>query len=144
MRKFFCFLALSLMIDAVNAHEYAEGQVWSYKTRAGEESSTLLINKIESHPKFGNIFHISVFGIKIKNPRGLGRVPLDLPHTPVSSTTMDKSVLKLVGQSKPNPDFLGGYKEWKGVFDQGKAGIYTISVAEIVSGLEETVSQSAR
>jgi hypothetical protein len=49
-----------------------EGQVWSYKTRPGEESSRVLINKIEAMPKLGKVFHISVSAVKVKNPQIAG------------------------------------------------------------------------
>ena len=53
------------MFGFAKASDYSEGQVWSYKTRAGEESSTVLINKVEQNDKLGKIYHISLDGVKV-------------------------------------------------------------------------------
>jgi hypothetical protein len=144
MRRNILFLSalslLSAMPDAL-AQEFKEGQVWSYRTRPNEQSSTLLINKVESDAKLGSIFHISVSGVKVKNRRAPGGVTQELPHFPVSKKTLEDSVLKLVGTAAPNPGYREGYATWKQAFDAGNAGIFTISVAEIVGFIEKTVNQ---
>ena len=129
------------MFSCVKAAEYSEGQVWSYKTRIGEEKSTVLINKIETNEKFGKIYHISLNEVKVKNPHIAGGFSNELPHFPVSEETLKKSLLKLVGKSGPNPDYIEGYNTWKFAFDAGEAGIFTISVAEIVVFIEETINK---
>ena len=118
---------------------YGERQKWAYKTRPGEESSTVIINKVEAHPKLGNIYQISVTGIRIKNPAGQRGVQVELPHFPVSLTTLEQSLTNFIGQTKPTPGYLDGYNEWKAAFDQGNAGIFTITVAEIVDIVESTL-----
>ena len=144
MRRYILFLSvisfLFIMPDAL-AQEFKEGQVWSYRTRPNEQGSTLLINKVESDAKLGSIFHISVSGVKVKNRRAPGSVTQELPHFPVSKKTLEDSVIKLVGSSAPNPAYREGYATWKQAFDAGKAGIFTISVAEIVGFIEKTVNQ---
>lgn len=120
---------------------YSEGQIWSYKTRTGEEKSTVLINKIEEHEKLGNIFHISVYKVKVKNPHIAGGITTDLPHFPVSEETLKKSLIKFIGKSKINPEYHEGYKTWKAALDNGKAGIFTISVAEIIGIVEESINK---
>jgi hypothetical protein len=115
--------------------EFEEGQVWAYKTRAGEEESRLLINKIEDHPKLGHIYHISVLNVSIK--AGPGMSTNQLPHLPVSQQTLELSCTQLVAHSPPSSMYLPGYQMWKQAFDAGHAGIYTISVAEIVDLTEK-------
>lgn len=134
-------MSLLSMIGLAKANEYAEGQVWSYKTRPGESSSSVLINKIEANPKLGKIFHISVLNVKVRNPHIASGITTELPHFPVSQETLDKSCLKLLKKSPANKDYLEGYKIWKEAFDKGEAGIFTISIAEIVSFIEKTVNQ---
>ncbi|MBL8299412.1 MAG: hypothetical protein JNN30_13825 [Rhodanobacteraceae bacterium] len=128
------------MSDA-NAHEFKEGEVWTYRTRPGESTSTLLINKIESKLNFGQVFHISVRGVSIKNPRAPGGVTTNLPHFPVSRKTLEDSALELVRSEVPDPCYLEGYEQWKQAFESGKAGVFTISVAEIVGVIEQTVNR---
>jgi hypothetical protein len=122
------------------ATEYTAGQIWSYKTRTGEESSTILINKIQNDPKIGKIFHISVRDVNVINPHAQAGVSKDLPHFPVSEITLEKSCLKITGQSAINPEFNEGYKIWRKAFDAGEAGVFDISVAEIVDFIQQTVA----
>jgi len=140
LRIFFAMSLLSIF-GIANAADFAEGQLWAYKTRAGEDKSTILINKIEAHEKLGKIFHISVDGVRVRNPRVKGGVTADLPHFPVSEETLKKSVTKLIGKRAPNPDYEPGYQTWKEAFDVGQAGIFTISVAEIVTVVEVAVNK---
>jgi hypothetical protein len=122
--------------------QYAEGQVWTFRARAGEEGATLLINKVEEDPRLGAIYHISVFGVRLDNPRASGGATTELPHFPVSRETLDKSCLELQGVREPNPEYLRGYGEWREVFDAGRAGVFDISVADIVDIVQSAIAQS--
>jgi hypothetical protein len=117
--------------------EFAVGQVWAYNTRPGEEQSTLVIDKVEDDTKLGRIYHISVSGIQIKV--GVNTFARELPHLPVSLGTLKMSCTTLVGQAPPNPNYLPGYRLWKEAHDAGHAGVYTISVADIVAVTEKTL-----
>lgn len=141
MRNLLIAMYLLSLLGFARAADFSEGQVWSYKARAGEEDSKLLINKIESHPKVGQIFHISISGVRVKNSRAPSGVTTNLPHFPVSKKTLDESVTKLVAKSKVNPEYLEGYGQWKPAFDNGDAGIFSISVQEIVDVIEKAVNQ---
>lgn len=123
------------------AHDFKEGQVWSYRTRPHEAGSTLLINKIEANSKLGPIFHISLSGLKIKNPRASSGFSDRLPHSPVSQQTLDRSVVALIGNAAPDPAYLEGHATWKKAFDAGQGGIFTITVAEIVDTIEQAINQ---
>jgi hypothetical protein len=133
------FFIGAMTMSAAGAQSYAEGQIWSYKARPGEEGSTLLINKIEHDARVGPIYHISVAGVSVKNRQSPGAVQRDLPHFPVAERTLDASCVALVGNSSPNPAYLKGYTLWKQAFDQHQAGIFTVSVAEIVGAIESAV-----
>ncbi|GHU32374.1 hypothetical protein FACS189497_13920 [Betaproteobacteria bacterium] len=134
-------MSLFSLVGSTFAKDFGEGQVWSYKTREGEEESTVLINKVEQVPKLGKIFHISIFGVKVKNPRISSGVSTELPHSPVSEETLRKSLKKLIRRSSPNPDYAEGYKTWKEAFDKGEAGVFTIDVAEIIDVIEKAINQ---
>jgi len=143
MRNYALLVCLigALTMSTANAQNYAEGQIWSYKARPGEQNSTLLINKVESDPKLGAIYHISVFGVSVRSPRAPSGVIHELPHFPVNKQTLEASCVKLVGQSEPNASYLDGYAEWKRAFDQGHAGVFTIPVSEIVSAVETAINK---
>ena len=141
MKQLLLTMSLLSFLGLASADDFAEGQLWSYHTRKGEENSRVLINKVETSPKLGKIFHISVSDVKVKNPRIAGGVSTDLPHFPVSQETLQKSLTRLRGKSTPHPDYREGYQTWKSAFDQGEAGIFTIGVAEIVDVVEQSINR---
>ena len=139
MCKFLVTLYLLSFFGIAQAVEFSEGQIWSYKARAGEEKSTLLINKIETVPKLGQIFHISIFGVQVKNSRVPSGIITEPLHMPVSKQTLDESVVKLVGKSKIR--YLEEYKEWRAAFDRGEGGVFTIPIQKIVDVVEKGTNQ---
>ena len=141
MEKLVIIMSLFSILGLAKAGEYSAGQIWSYKTRPGEEKSTLLINKVETHEKLGKIFHISIRDVKVKNLRVEGGISTELPHFPVSTETLKMSLTKFIGKSEPNHNYIEGYNTWKEAFDAGKAGIFTISVPEIIGIVEETINK---
>lgn len=142
MRAFLItILLLTLGMTDAAAQRYFEGQVWEYSTRPSERGSTLLINKVESDPKLGLIFHVSVRAVKVKNSRAPSGVSTDLPHFPVSAQTLEASVTRLLRTESPNPECREGYETWRSAFEKGEAGIFTISVAEIVEFVEKAINQ---
>jgi hypothetical protein len=140
MRYLAPFLLIALMTDA-SAQQFTQGQVWAYSSRPSETGSTLLINKVESDPKLGLIFHISVRAVKVKNKRVPSGFTTELPHFPVSTKTLQSSVTRQLRMEPPNPEYKEGYATWRQAFDQGKAGIFTIPVAEIVEAVEQSINQ---
>lgn len=141
MHKLILTMSMASLFGLANAREFSEGQVWSYKTRNGEQGSKLLINKVEADPKLGSVYHISLSGVHVQNPSAPSGINTELPHFPVSKQTLEQSCIKLLGRSEPNPQYLDGYSAWKSAFDQGRAGIFTISVAEIVDAVETAVNK---
>lgn len=141
MKKFIAIVSLLFVFGLASAEEYSEGQIWSYKVRAGEEGSTVMINKVEENEVLGNIFHISLSGVNVKTPLAVDKPIRTLPHFPVSGKTLEASLLTLLGKSDPNPDYLEGYNTWKAAFDAGEAGVFDITIAEIVGVVEEAMNQ---
>jgi hypothetical protein len=113
--------------------KYSPGQVWSYKTRDGEGTSTITILRVETLPKVGTIIHIRIDGIALKNCSG-GPIPKVIEHAPFSKDAIDRSVLKLVGQKENLPDYEAGYSDWKAHC----GGVYTVTVAEMLAADEQT------
>jgi hypothetical protein len=117
------------------------GQMWSYKTRPGEEKSYFIVVKVETHPKLGNIIHIAVRKLKMQNPRSPDGISEDVNHMPFSEEALKKSAVKILKDKVDLPDFKDGYQEWRDAFDAGRAGIYTITLAEAVKVMEVTLNQ---
>ena len=118
--------------EAVKDSKFVPGQVWKYKTRQNEESSTLTILKVESLAKMGTIIHIRVDKIRLRNCTG-GPEPNKFEHMPFAREAIEHSVTKMVKEGNV-PDFKEGYEEWR----KACGGVYTITVAEALKVSEAT------
>jgi hypothetical protein len=107
---------------------YKPGQVWSYKTRPGEEESTITILRVETTPKLGTIVHVQIQKWKLENCKG-NKGDSTMDHAPFSKAAIDKSVVKLLRTEKDIPDFDEGYKDWL----SHCGGVYTMSVADALT-----------
>ena len=119
--------------QAATDPKFSPGQVWSYRMRKGEESSTVTVLRIESLPKIGVIVHVRISGIHLKNCSE-GPSPENIGHAPISREALDRSVTKLIEQGRTLPDYEEGYNQWR----QACGGVYTISVADVVQADEQT------
>jgi hypothetical protein len=116
--------------------KFIPGQVWAYKTRQNEESSTLTILKVETLPKLGVIIHVRVDKIRLRNCTG-GPEPNKFEHMPFRRDAIDRSVTKMLKEGDV-PVFQDGYDEWR----KACGGVYTITVAEAVRAGEEVFRQN--
>ncbi len=127
-------------MNASAVSRYAVGQVWRCRGRTPAETPTLLINRIEPHPKGGEILHATLRDIRVRHP-GLGDgLMTSLAHVPVIAQTLELSDAELVGHEAPDPAHLAGYAEWKQAFDAGRAGSYGIQVASILDIVERQLN----
>ena len=120
---------------AAEAPRYAEGQVWEYRTRPGDEASLLKIQQIEDPDGEGPqepIFHLSI----IEADLGPGIAPT-LPHVPVSGATLDASVTRPKDAAPPFPSPEEGIAEWR----KAEGGVFSIPVAQIIGVARETLAQ---
>lgn len=121
--------------------KYKVGDVWAYQQRQGEESSTLIINKIEMGNDQLPIYHISIRDIKVANPQSATGFTEKLGHAPVSIETLDNSVTnKLASDAQPDSDFLEGYQAWHKAYTEGSGGVFTNTVREIVDYIEQVIN----
>lgn len=117
--------------------KYKLGQIWSYRTRPGEETSTIIIAKVE-RGGVGPIYHIYVKDLKIKTPYYKNGCQEFLPHAPVSDETLDNSVTGLITTDVENiPDISEGYNQWK----SDKGGVFDIPVKDIIQAIEDAINQ---
>ena len=99
--------------------------------RERPKKSTFTIVGVEKHKKLGTIINIYVGGLKIKNPNADNGLSDEIQHLPFSKEAIDKSVTRLIETAKQLPDYEDGYDEWRKAFDNGKAGVFRITVKEI-------------
>ena len=152
LNSILCFLFLATMSIAGQAQKtelkdaraesrHKVGQVWSYKTRANESKSTFIVVKVDAHPKYGNIIHIAVRDLKMKNSRSADGVSDKINHMPFAEKAISKSAVKMLKAKAELPDFKEGYNLWREAFDQERAGFYTVTVAEAVKITEEGLNR---
>lgn len=121
--------------------KYKVGQMWSYKARPDEEKSYFIIVKIENDAKLGTIVHVAMRGLKMKNPRSPDGISDTVNHMPFTEEAVKRSSLKLLKEKVELPDYEEGYQMWRDAFDAGRAGVYTITLAEAVKVMEATLNQ---
>lgn len=115
-------------------HAYAEGQVWHYRTRPGEEGSVVAIRRIEAVPEAagpGPVFHVSIVGVKIGD-----RFGTVLPHLPVARETLDRSVTRRAKRKYKLPPFEEGIAEWRAA----RGGVFTTDLAAIVGFAQDALA----
>ena len=123
-----------------NSSSFRPGQRFSYRTRPGEESSTLTVIRVEAARTLGVIVHVSVEGLKMKSPRSPTGVAETIGHMPFSEAAVQRSVTALVGTAPPSAAAEAGYAEWRRAYEAGKAGIYSITVAEAVDSIARSLA----
>lgn len=121
--------------------EFHPGQTWQYKTRSGEEASRVVVCRVDSDAKLGPIVHVYVDGIAIKNPHVPDGVSRVVQHMPFSAEALRESVVAVEESRQPLPDFEEGYDTWREAFDNGEAGVFTVSVAEGLDFMEQAVGR---
>lgn len=124
-----------------NNNEFKVGQVWQYDTRKGEEQSLVHIIHIDEEEGYGEIYHIYVDNLAINNPYVDSGVQTELFHAPVGKETLIQSIEKLVSKNSSITNLADGYFSWKDDFKKGEAGVFNISVKEIVQIIEDSLSR---
>lgn len=121
--------------------EFAVGQLWRCAGRSGDETPIVLINRIDTHPLgTGEIYHVSISGVRVKHPAAPGGFITSLSHIPVIRQTFERSSAEFVGVQAPSRDYLEGYAQWKREFDAGKAGSFGVSVGEVLDFIERSLA----
>ena len=110
-----------------------EGQIWSYKSRSSEPGSKLTVIKLDT-PGNEQIVHISVDSLRITQ-RNTGEVTATyIEHLPMSLDAFSKSVIKI--ESIVETSINEGYLDWKNKFDEGKAGVWSLEISEVIEMIE--------
>lgn len=124
-----------------SAKPFAAGQVWAYTTRPGEEASRIVICHVESDPRLGQIVHIHVRGLRMKNKRAAGGSSDQIGHMPYSASALRNSVTKLESTVAMLPPFEEGYRHWRDAFERGEGGIWTASLSQTVEDMEHVMNK---
>jgi hypothetical protein len=121
----------------VSDQKFVPGQVWSFQSRPFEPNATLTILRVETLPKAGEVIHVRLDGIRLRNCSG-GPEPSSIQHAPFTKEAIERSAMKLL-KTGPIPEYEDGYKEWL----SHCGGVYTITAAEMVVVDEKTFNSSS-
>lgn len=121
--------------------QFSVGQIWNYKTRPQEPQSRLTVVAIDSDLEegFGDIIHVYISDVNIPNPKAPQGKTSFIGHLPYTQTSLAESVTDLVGTEDSLPDYEKGYQLWREAFDSGEAGVFEVSVADAISGVEQNI-----
>lgn len=121
-----------------------EGECWSYSTRPGEEASYLVIRKIETLPKLGEVIHVSIFDLKIANPTAPKGFTDQAGHLPIAGANVRASLKSKVQKKVPEADWKEGYQLWREAYQAGKGGVFTKPVGECVGFIAEAIGSAKK
>ncbi len=116
-------------------------QCWTYSTRPSENASFLVIRKIEILPKIGEVAHVSVFALRIKNPSAPTGFADLAGHLPITVAALRSSIKKVVERKIPDVDWMEGYSLWREAYDSGKGGVFSKSVSDCIGFMEEAINR---
>jgi hypothetical protein len=139
MKTLIFLLGVLSMSNLAFAQEFEVGQIWKYETRLNEIDSTFTIVKIDDI-NGKRVIHISLSGLKIKSPQAPNGYSDIISHMPFAEEALKEFVVELVGIADELPDFEEGYDQWKEAADKGEAGWFTISIAEAIQVIEDTIN----
>src|SRR5882724_2902874 len=80
-----------LLIAKAEATSLRVGECWAYHARQGEESSFVVIRKIQTLPEIGEVVHVSVCNVKLNSPK-LSKGDFDyIEDLPITSGSLRSS-----------------------------------------------------
>jgi hypothetical protein len=128
-------------LSPVAGGTYQVGQRWQYKTRPGEPRSTLIVVGVEQNPQIGQIVHVRVEDVAMKDPRTPTGATSVLNHLPFTKAALDLSATAKVEEGlAPSPESQAAYLTWKAAFQAGNADVWPVPVSEVVDIIERSIN----
>ena len=117
-------------------HDLRVGQEWRFRARAEDPDPRLVIDKLETLPKAGDVVHVTIRGVRIRNPHVPDGCSDTIGHMPFSRAAIESSITTLLQDSVALPDFEDGYQEWQ----KAQGGVFTVSVLEGLKFMEKALN----
>ncbi len=139
-------LALATLLSSSGCHKKTQltdvvdgkfkvGQRWNYWARPGEEQSTFVVEKIESHPTLGVVMHVGLDDLILKNGKTTQGLLL---HLVLTRDALAESAAKVLEETAPLPPFQPAYEAWKKqVDDTGTAPVISKTLANYLNSLDQ-------
>lgn len=122
---------------------FEPGQVWRVLARPQDGDAHVAVLDVINDEQLGQICCIAMTGIHIRNAFIEGGVQTQLPHAPVTAEVLRDAVTELVESAGPtaeDPNFAEAYQQWRKPYDAGEAGVFTISLNEILDVIEQAAA----
>ena len=117
-----------MIYETLSHSSFRPGQVWSCENSNQLE---ITIIAIDSYPE-GSVFNVVVEdGIDMNGVRRI--------LAPIDSNYIEHLLSEKIRDHSEVTDDLISYDEWKGLAQQGKAGVWTTSPEQILSSVREQV-----
>ena len=121
--------------------KYKAGQMWNYKTRPQDPTSMFTVFKVDTGNDNKPIVHISVAEVHFKSAKVTNGSATCVDHMPFSEVALDQSIIGIAAEIAALPPSEEGYLQWKTAYDKGKAGVFSIPVAEALDCIEKGINQ---
>jgi hypothetical protein len=90
------------------------------------------VGAIDIRAGYGRIISVSIQNVSLPQLK-TGELSIAyIFHAPMSEDSLDRSVDELFGTKAVSDGFSEGYTNWLSSLDSAEAGIFTISVADII------------
>lgn len=119
---------------------FEPGQRWSYRSRPHEPLSTVVVLRVDDLPGHGEVVSVAIEDVEIPHPSDPDGAILCIGHLPFASAALRGSVIRLLERDADTGESEDGYRTWREAMDEGKAGIFTVSVADAVQFCDDAVS----
>jgi len=108
------------------------GTVYAFDRDGHDEPCTVTILKVETLRDV-DIVHASIYGFKDKHGK-----PRTAGHLPFAAEVIEQAEIRFLAR-RDVPEFEDGYQTWRSAFDEGKAGVFTIGLNEVVDVLLQAI-----
>ncbi len=136
-KDFFPLVLIGVLMAADQSTALEVGQEWEFAGRPADPHPTLVIVRIETVSKLGELVHVSIRGVRITNPHAPNGFSEEVAHMPFLRGALAGCLTRLAQDSVALPAFESGYDEWK----QARGGAFSISVREALDFVEGTLRQ---
>jgi hypothetical protein len=129
----------TIPLKRYSGSRFQVGQVWQYRTRLNDIKSVLQIVEVDLLHSKEIAVHIQVRGLNMQSSPTEPNEGI-ASHLPFSEEAIEASVTNLLQQDSPLPDdFEEGYEVWREAFLEGNAGIFSVTVAEVIDMIDDTM-----
>lgn len=119
---------------------YQVGQLWTFADSPLPDSK-VIIGSLDDIPQFGLVVSISVIGVPVDGVAPNSMDIIDIEHAPMAPEFLDECLRDLVGFHPPPRNFETLRNNWLEANAKEGAGIFTISVRELIAIYQDGIRQ---